>query len=334
VIGDQELLHAVTGSDLAADALPRSRSHMVDYSGLLSRPRAAPRDALSISEIVALLSSLPGWPTADDLTGPRGKVLRAAVERQRNGVIRVLNWLLTFPGDGWQERWLNAGADELDWLDRVDPADTRAATSKRSEVTSGLSLLMLLRVVIVSYGCLNRYRSGVFLAKARQAFRPDLFDRVEQAGIERGISREHLIEPMAILSRMVLQTGRDLDRLTPEDLLALYSWGLGHGGRKPYGIHNASSPHFVSTRALAQGEEPSRSNLDRLQMDTSLRTSISAKGRPTMSTYGYCTTSGSLTGKRFRLIVTDNDQPRRQISGFEVRVGCSPDSGGELEACG
>jgi integrase len=239
VIGEQDLLNAMTGFDLAADAPPQSRSYMVDYSRLLISPRTAPRDALSIGEIVTLLSSLPGWPAADDLTGPRGKVARAAVERQHNGLTRILNWLLTFPGDGWQERWLNAGADDLDWLDRVDPTDTRAARTKRSEVTSGLSLLMLLRVVIVSYGCLNRYKSGVFLAKVRQTFRPDLFKRVEQAGLERGISREHLIEPMAILSRIVLQTGRDLDRLTPEDLLALYSWGLGPGGRKPYGIHNA-----------------------------------------------------------------------------------------------
>ncbi len=213
--------------------------YMLDHSHLLIRPDAAPRDNLSVDEIVALLPSLPDWPASDRLTGPPGKVRRAAVERRQNGVIRILNWLFTFPGSGWQERWINAGADDLTWLDRVDSTDQRAATTKRSEITSGMSCLMLLRVVIVSYDCLNRYKSGVFLAKVRQSLRPDLFDRVERAGLEPGISREHLAEPLAVLSRIVLQTGRDLDQLTREDLLACYSWGLRHGGRKPIGLHQA-----------------------------------------------------------------------------------------------
>jgi hypothetical protein len=93
---------------------------------------------------------------------------------------RILKWLLTYPGGGWQERWLNAGADNLDWLDDHDPTDRRGAATKRNELTTGLSCLMLLRVVIVSYECLTRYKSGVFLGKVRQALRPDLFNRVER----------------------------------------------------------------------------------------------------------------------------------------------------------
>ena len=48
---------------------------------------------------------------------------------------RVLAWLASMPGEGWQDRWLAAGADEaLGWVDQLTVGDPRSAKNLRNEV--------------------------------------------------------------------------------------------------------------------------------------------------------------------------------------------------------
>jgi site-specific recombinase XerD len=263
-----------TTAEVAPKGSTAEREHtfwIADFSHLLSRPRSGPLDHLASDEIVALLPSLPDWPLPEALAGPAGKGARAHMYRCTNGVRRILSWLLAHPGDGWQERWLNAGGDDLAWIAACDPADLRSAGTKRNEITSGLGCLMLLRVVIVSYDCLNAHKSGRFLARVRRVLRPDLFDRVEQAAVDRGVSGEHLFQPMAVLSRLVLQTGRDLDQLKADDLLALFSWGLRRGGPRSFGVHIAwemlsvlgvTEPGTTLRNTALRGQRPSSELVD------------------------------------------------------------------------
>lgn len=231
-----------TVTDLAAEHDRDDRGGhapwLVDHSHLLSRPRVGPWEHLGAGEIMALLPGLPDWQNRDELSGPEGKAARARLSSTLNGARRILDWLLTVPGHGWQERWIAAGGDDMTWIDAVDPTDTRSDRTRRQETTRALTCLILLRVVFVNYEFLHRFGSRALLARARATLRPDLFALVEQAGLDRGQSRSQLLDPMAVLSKLVLQTGRDVDQLVPGDLLALFSWGLRHPGRKPLGLHN------------------------------------------------------------------------------------------------
>jgi hypothetical protein len=50
----------------------------------------------------------------------------ASQQTRRLGVLAVLNWLQTHPGDSWQQRWRASGAeDQTDWRDLVTAAAAR-----------------------------------------------------------------------------------------------------------------------------------------------------------------------------------------------------------------
>jgi hypothetical protein len=51
------------------------------------------------------------------------------------GTARLLAWLESYPGCGWQERWANAGADlGTAWMRQVTAGDTRTPGHSREEV--------------------------------------------------------------------------------------------------------------------------------------------------------------------------------------------------------
>jgi hypothetical protein len=226
--------------DLPGPRRVRSAARLVDYSRLMARRRVGPCDQLSRAEILALLPQLPDWPTPQALAGPSGKAVRHRVAATLRAAERILGWLLTYPGDGWQDRWVAAGADAtMDWVDTFDPSDRRAARVRRTEVTGALSCLMLQWVILPSYDFLASYASGLLLARVRTIRRPDLFARVDQAGLERGLTGRHRNDALVVISKMVLHTGRDVDQLNVEDLLEMFAWSRHHSGRKAFGLHNA-----------------------------------------------------------------------------------------------
>jgi hypothetical protein len=72
-------------------------------------------------------------------------------QQQDQGATTILTWLLSHPGEGWQQRWVTAGADtDLGWIDTLVVRDTRSANTKRQEHISGLACLLMCRVVVPS----------------------------------------------------------------------------------------------------------------------------------------------------------------------------------------
>ena len=108
------------------------------------------RDTLSICSVLELFPTLPNWP-------------KTALSGQRVGHIHgartILEWLSRHPGRGWQDRWLVSGADrDLDWIDTFIIEDcSRNLSTQRTELTAGLTSLLLCRIVLPSYDFLASY---------------------------------------------------------------------------------------------------------------------------------------------------------------------------------
>ena len=61
----------------------------------------------------------------------------ASQQTRRLGVLAVLTWLQTHPGDSWQQRWQASGAeDQPDWRDAITAA---AAGRRRAKTAPGRS---------------------------------------------------------------------------------------------------------------------------------------------------------------------------------------------------
>jgi integrase len=196
-----------------------ARRHQADRRTRLpageQRPRTGPANSLSAAEAFALVCELP--------------MVAAIPDRRRNlrlwGIPLVLAWLEQYPGEGWQERWLAAGADQgVGWLDDLVAGDPRSPGSKRTAMTYAAACLFLARVIMPGYEFLSACRSRELFKRVREQHRPDLFARLEQAGAELGMQAPHLHGAVKAITRIVLHTGRDIDQLTGEDILEHREW--------------------------------------------------------------------------------------------------------------
>ncbi|PXY17781.1 integrase [Prauserella flavalba] len=190
---------------------------MHDYQHLLTRHRVGPLDRLPAHEILAQLPETPAWSSLR-----RNRRLEAI-----RGASTVLDWLHTHDGGGWQDRWVNSGADNnTAWIATLGLQDTRATDTKRAEHLRGLTMLLLCRAVLPSYDFLLSYHSTRLLDRVREFMRPDVFTRVERAAIERGLSSHQTRETLGALSKIVLHTGQEIDQLSADDLLEAHVWSL------------------------------------------------------------------------------------------------------------
>jgi len=179
------------------------------------RTRTGPADSLSAADAFALVCELP--------------MVAAIPNRRRNqrlwGIPVILAWLEQHPGEGWQERWLAAGADQgTDWLDELVSGDPRSPSNKRTAMTYAVAYLFLARVILPGYEFLSAYRSRELFKWVREQRRPDLFARLEQAGAELGMQAPHVHNAVKAITRIVLHTGRDVDQLTGEDVHEHREW--------------------------------------------------------------------------------------------------------------
>ena len=177
------------------------------------------RDGWPISQILELLPSLPSWPSADGC-GRRSRLVSA--------VRRILEWLSEHPGEGWQDRWVASGADGgRSWVDDVIMPGARAsAKTQRNELMAGMGSLLLCRIVLPGYHFLASYQAVRLFSYTQQVFRPDLFAKLREHGLELGTRGRQLPHALNVISKIVLHTGRDIDQLTAEDLLAYRAWRL------------------------------------------------------------------------------------------------------------
>ncbi|MEV5598963.1 site-specific integrase [Streptomyces sp. NPDC052496] len=189
---------------------------------------------MSLSEVLGLLPSLATFPPT---TSKRSRSKRA--DRVR-GTTRILDWLSSFPGKGWQERWVISGADsDVDWIDLVTAGYGRAEATRRAVTTDGLGCLLLARVVRPSYEFLQCYRTSGLHRQAKQEFGAEVFARVHQAGLARGMIPSQLGTAENCLVKVVLRTGRDLAQLTGEDLIGYHEWNRRASAKAPMGVHAA-----------------------------------------------------------------------------------------------
>jgi hypothetical protein len=194
------------------------------------RQRAGPLDSSSAETVIASLPRLPVWSSR--LTDRNGQRLR--------GARRILGWLLTHPGGGWQERWLRSGADTgPGWIDTVAAGYGVLPATRREVVTDGLGCLLLQRVVLPGYEFLHRYPTTAVFRDARRVFSPDLFGSVAQSGCAGGHGAYQQSVACSCLVKIVLHTGRGLGDVTAEDLLDYRDWGLRTRGKVPPGLHTA-----------------------------------------------------------------------------------------------
>lgn len=256
-----------TETDARVVAAPARRRPVFKHHDLASDDpgRVGPVDGLSTAEVLALLPSSPIWAH---------RVYPTTRVRYLNGARAILDWLLTFPGQGWHARWVAAGADnDTSWLDQIDPADSRSHSTKRDELTGGLVSLFLHRVVLPSYGFLASYKAHNLYRYAREVFRPDLFAQIEDNATGNGVDSRVLVLGLNIITKIVLHTGREVDQLTAEDLFGFRAWNIrAHRHRhQAEGIHLAwemlrgvadLGEHETLRAALRFGQRPTTELVD------------------------------------------------------------------------
>jgi hypothetical protein len=241
----------------------RTKHHLLAHEHLLEQRFIGPVDHLWAEGILTLLPQLPTWPAA---LGDRNSRIR--------GATTILTWLLSHPGEGWQDRWVAAGADtDLGWIDTLVPRDTRSAKTKRQERISGLVCLLMRRVVLPSCDFLTGYRSNRLVDWVRQIMRPDVFADIEAAAIERGLSERDRGQALCLISKIVLHTGKDVDQLTTDDVLEVFAWSVrGHPRSKEVpGLHTAwdllsvirvTPADLTLHAALRRGQRPTTELVD------------------------------------------------------------------------
>ncbi len=191
---------------------------------------AGPIDRMPAGDVLALVSQLP-LPA---------HVWHGVPGARLHGARRVLEWLGSMPGEGWQDRWLASDADEgLGWVDQLTVGDPRSERFKRNEVMRGLAALLICRLVQPSYAFLFDYKAATLFTAVQANVRAEVFAQLRAAASQRAMTGDQTRMSLTTLAKMVLHTGKDVDRLAAEDFLELHAWSLRETGRKTTGIHGA-----------------------------------------------------------------------------------------------
>ncbi|RSN02944.1 integrase [Nonomuraea sp. WAC 01424] len=225
--------------------------------------RRGSHDSLPAAAVVNLLPGLAYWDRSAKTTH----------SLQRLGVKALLAWLTTFPGDGWQERWIAAGADTLPW------SDTRSRLpipDRRAQVVAALRPLLLLRVIAPSYDLFRTYRSCGLVTNAWEIlYTGDERRRVAQAMDALKIAGRHRHEIAHALTKLLLHTGASIDAVTAEDIFELWSWSIARQVHVP-GLHGAwevaskigaISGEQTLRGALRAGPRPTEELVDRYGLE-------------------------------------------------------------------
>lgn len=200
-------------------------------TGVEGPRQPGPFDALSSDAVLEKMSELRTW------SGLSGAERRLRLD----AAARLLSWLQRQPGDGWQARWdaceQNPGV--LSWVADEAAALGRSPKPFRGQVVYGVAALLLCRIVKPSYDFLVDYGAVRLFADVRTQLSADTFAKAETAARGRGMAGRQVAEVLTILSKIVLHTGKTLDQLDANDLLAFRSWNLGTYGRHKSGLHGA-----------------------------------------------------------------------------------------------
>ena len=188
--------------------------------------RVGPVDRCGAEEILARLPQLAVWP--DWGAERRAQTLL--------GAAAILGWLAGFPGEGWQQRWIHAGADAgKAWLDEVG-VPGRTPGGARDVLRDGLAGLLLGRVVLPSYGFLTAYQACKLFAEVRRVIAPEVFDAMTRRATATGMAAGSTHHGLVALSKLVLHTGLDPQQLTFVDIEEMRQERRTRRGQAPTGI--------------------------------------------------------------------------------------------------
>lgn len=190
--------------------------------GYVAGPAVSRRDP-GVLTGPAVTAGSPALPPAGRERAPRRELQRLGQEllagpspqqgwRRREAMTAVLDWLESYPGDSWQDRWLVSGADAAGraWL----PAEL--TRPQRDLVTAGAGVLVVLRALRPGYGWLLENRLGTY-DSYRQHNQAGTFAQIAGRASRRGATG-HEAAAVRALTQMAIVTGKDLRALGVEDL--------------------------------------------------------------------------------------------------------------------
>jgi len=139
----------------------------------------------------------------------------SALERRRHGLGLLLDWLEGVEGSSWQARWEQLG-EPTNW----QAAASATSTWQRLGMTAALTSLLCHRILQPSYPWLFRQRLQTLQILLFAATDRGEDAHLVAAGQAAGMSATMLGQALAVLTYVLVHTGRRLDQLATADLLA------------------------------------------------------------------------------------------------------------------
>lgn len=181
--------------------------YYLEHPELAGHVFAGPYDALSKDEVMAVVQKLPDWPQD-----------QYSRNRTLEGVSWVLDWLCTFPGEGWRDRWVASGADTdpLGFLaERQD--GRRCPRAVRAIAIVGVRTLVVSRVILPGYAYFLNWKTKGYKQIVSQQD-PALVARMEAFAKQNKRGDKEQADAWRMLGRIMLHTGKDIPALSAEDL--------------------------------------------------------------------------------------------------------------------
>jgi len=196
------------------------------------QPQAAIADHLNPSVPELSLEELV------ELAAAKSTVVTSRWSAKTNrGVTSLLTWLVTHPGETWQQRWDASHADDLGrgLIDEV--LASGLGTSSREAVISGAVNVLVCGVIRPSYDFMRDINLKTLYVRLRGAVTPEVFARLAATADEIGMRADHKAQGLNTLAKIALRTGRSPERFTLDDLEEYRSFRHGYGYTD--GIHAA-----------------------------------------------------------------------------------------------
>ncbi|WP_280444853.1 tyrosine-type recombinase/integrase [Nocardia brasiliensis] len=179
-----------------------------------------PADLQPIEEALDRLFETSSWDDWPD----------GAQRLRVRGARRILTWLQSLPGTGWQHRWATSGIDDgEDWGGRLTATDPRCVGINRDELRYGMNWLLLARVMQPGFGYFAHNRSLFVYQHAPRIIDPEVFAAIRQRSASLKVNSSSHTAAEKVLVRVALHTGKGINAISAEDLLELREWRRRHG---------------------------------------------------------------------------------------------------------
>lgn len=137
-------------SALTCEQLRLAGPYYRQHPELVDQVFAGPHDSLPKDEVLVVVQKLTDWPGSQYWS-----------DRYLEGCSWVLDWLLTFPGAGWRDRWMAAGADtdSTNWITERHKDDHRDPKTVHKIAVEGLRTLVVSRVILPGWPFFSRWKT-------------------------------------------------------------------------------------------------------------------------------------------------------------------------------